>query len=435
MQSASDIVVRQAPARGIKHALTQWIGRRIGLRDHGFWKAWLSSDGVGGMRVGVDNTLQLSAAWACVRLVSETVATLPLNLYRKTGDSRVVAADHPLHRLLHGRPNADQTSVEFWQCYMASLMLWGNAYVEVSRNAVGDVVALTFLQPQLVSLVKTAAGSTEWHYLDPETGEDREISPTAMWHTKAFSLGGRFGLSPIGYGAKVLGAAMATDDAAARLFKGQMRSTGIVTVDTALNEKKRDEIRAHVRKVSAEGGVFVLEKGVGYEALSMNPEDAELLASRSWGVEEVCRWFGVPPFMVGHSEKSTSWGTGIEQQQIGFVQYVLRTWVRRIEASATETLLSPVERRTLHAEYVLEGLLRGDSTTRAAFYSQMTQNGIMSRDECRRLENLPAVGGNAAVLTVQTNLSPIDQLGATDDGTQARDALKHWLEAGRGKQG
>src|SRR5690606_14325175 len=153
--------------------------------------------------------------------------------------------------------------------------------------------------------------------------------------------------------------------------------------------------------------VMVLEKGAGFQQLSMNPQDAELLSTRSFNVEEICRWFRVPPFMVGHSEKSTSWGTGIESQMIGFVTFVLRPWCVRIEQSVRKSLLTPAERIRYTPEFALEGLLRGDSQARAAFYSTMTQNGVMTRNEVRRLENLePVEGGDS--LTVQSNMIPLN---------------------------
>jgi HK97 family phage portal protein len=136
-----------------------------------------------------------------------------------------------------------------------------------------------------------------------------------------------------------------------------------------------------------------------------------LLATRSFNIAEMCRWFRVPPFMVGHNDGTTPWGTGMEQQMIGFITFVLRPWCVRIEQGIRKSLLTPVERQRYFAEFSMEGLLRADSAARAAFYSSMTQNGIYTRDDCRRLENLPVRGGNADELTVQSNLLPIEKLG------------------------
>ena len=250
-----------------------------------------------------------------------------------------------------------------------------------------------------------------------------------MWHTTAFTLDGKMGISPISMGANVLGGAMAADKASAHTFTNGMKSSGLVTMgQQTLKPDQREDIRQHVRKVGDGGGVMVLEMGMGFQQINMNPQDAELLATRSFNVEEICRWFRVPPFMVGHSEKSTSWGTGIEQQMIGFIAFVLRPWCVRIEQSVRRNLLTPVERLTMSAEFALEALLRGDSAARSAFYSQMVQNGIMTRDDVRRLENLPLMGGNANVLTVQSNLLPINVLGINAAGSAAQDALRNWLD-------
>ena len=172
---------------------------------------------------------------------------------------------------------------------------------------------------------------------------------------------------------------------------------------------------------------MVLEAGMKYQALTMNPDDAQLLESRAWNVEEMCRWFRVPPFMVGHSEKSTSWGTGIEQQMIGFVTFVLRPWCVRIEQAISRSLLAPGERGRYFAEFTIEGLLRGDSAARAAFYGIMIDKGINTRDEVRALENWPAMGGNAAVLTVQSATVPLDGITNAAAPDKAADALKQWL--------
>jgi HK97 family phage portal protein len=197
-------------------------------------------------------------------------------------------------------------------------------------------------------------------------------------------------------------------------------------VDAVLKTDQREQIRTHVRSVQDRGEFMVFEKGTGFHRLSMNPQDAELLSTRAFNVEEICRWFRVPPFMVGHSEKSTSWGTGIEQQMIGFVTFVLRPWCVRIEQSIRKNLLTPVEQNSYSAEFALEGLLRGDSGARSAFYASAGQNGWMTRNEMRRLENLPPVEGGD-VLTVQSNLVPLDKLGEQPAGAAAADALKAWL--------
>lgn len=406
----------------VKSALLSWLGVPIGLTSSDFWAQWNQGGNFTGERVTVNSALQLSTAWACVRLIAETLSTLPMHLYSDSGVKQH-AKDHNLYRLLHSQPNADMTAVEFWQAFLASMLLWGNAYVE-RRVSGGVVTSLEFLMPDAVTRRVLKSGAVEWRYKDPVSGTERTIPESRMWHTPAFTVDGITGLSPIRMGANVFGGAIAADKASANTFANGMKSAGLVTMDVKLKPEQREEIRTHVGTVSKSGGVMVLERGAGFQQLSMNPQDAELLSTRSFNVEEICRWFRVPPFMVGHSEKSTSWGTGIESQMIGFVTFVLRPWCVRIEQSVRKNLLAPEERSMYSAEFALEGLLRGDSAARAAFYSSMTQNGVMTRDECRALENLEPHGGNAEVLTVQSNMLPVDKLGG---GVNVQDALKAWL--------
>lgn len=416
--------------RGLKAAVSDWVGQSVGLTDSSFWSSWLSGGNWSGQAVNTRSALQLSAAWACVRLIAETLSTLPMSLSRtRSGGSKEPAASHSLYSLLRTQPNAYMSAVDFWQAYLASLLLWGNAYAEKRMTASGIITGIDFLNPEHVTRRVRSDGSIEWKYRDAETRTTRIIAEEAMWHTTAFTLDGKMGISPISMGANVLGGAIAADKASAHTFSSGMKSSGLVTIgQQTLKPAQREDIRQHVKKVSDDGGVMVLEMGMGFQQVSMNPQDAELLATRGFNVEEICRWFRVPPFMVGHSEKSTSWGTGIEQQMIGFITFVLRPWCVRIEQSVRRNLLTPVERLTMSAEFALEALLRGDSASRSAFYSQMVQNGIMTRDDVRRLENLPLMGGNANVLTVQSNLLPIDALGINAAGAAAQDALLNWLD-------
>lgn len=418
---------KQKPMGRIKASVLQWLGVPISLTNGEFWDAWLSGSNWSGQRVTVDSALQLSTAMACVRLIAETISTLPLGFFEKLPDgTRKTAVNHPLYEILHSQPNADMSAVTFWEVVLASMLLWGAAYIEIRRIGT-RIVALDFLLPEKMQRPRrNRAGEIEFWYTNPD-GTRRQILESDMMHLPAFSVDGITGISPIAYGANVFGSAMATDRASAETFKDAMRSPGIVTMDSVLKADQREDIRKHVDKVSKTGGVMVLEKGAGFHQLTFNPADAQLLSSRQFNVEEICRWFRVPPFMVGHAEKSTTWGTGIEQQMIAFLTFVLRPWCVRIEQGVRKSLLNPVERNRYFSEFAMEGLLRADSAARASFYSAMTQNGIFTRDDCRILENRPPMGGNAAVLTVQSNMMPIDLLGQKTDSAAAKDALNAWL--------
>jgi len=372
--------------------------------------------------------MHLAAVWSCVRLISETVATLPLGIYRETENGRKEKAkDHPLYAILHTQPNADFTAAEFWEGVVASLCLWGNAFAEVSRSA-GQVRALTLLRPEWMRVERKDDGSLEYRYTDE--GTLRIYSETEIFHVRGFGVGLDVGLSPISYARHSLGSVMATEEAAAKIFANGLQTAGVLTSDQTLKADQRQQLGKIMQQYigsSNASKLMILEAGLKFQPITMNPEDAQMLATRAFQVEEVCRWFRVPPFMIGHTEKSTSWGTGLEQQNIAFLTYALRPYLTRIEQAVQRQLISRQERNTIYAEFNLEGLLRADSAGRAALYSTYAQNGIMTRDEMRAKENLPPMaGGN--VLTVQSNLLPLDQIGTANAAdVQARSALRGWL--------
>jgi HK97 family phage portal protein len=224
---------------------------------------------------------------------------------------------------------------------------------------------------------------------------------------------------------------MSAEDAANGTFKSGLLPTVAFSVDRQMNPKQREEFREYVKTVTGamnSGKSPVLEQGIKADTIGINPVDAQLLETRAHGIEEVCRWFGVPPWMVGQTDKGSNWGTGLEQQMIAFLTFSISSLTSQIQQCVNKRLLSPADRSKLYAEYSLEGFLKADTAARASFYSTMTQNGIFTRDDCRVKENLPRHGGNAAVLTVQTNLTPIDQLGQSNDGQAARAALQNWLQ-------
>lgn len=427
-------------ADSIAAALVSGVARsNISLRDHGFWSNWLAGGNFTGQPVSQRSALQLSTVWSCVLLIAETLATLPINVKRTLPNgTEVDAVDHNLHHLLRSSPNADMTAVDFWTAVLASLLLWGNAYVQIHRSSVtGNITSLEFLLPQHIVRRQRTDGSVDWRYSDPISGRPREILERDMWHTKAFSLDGRVGLSPVSYGANVMGGGIAADKAAAQTFKNGLKSPGFVSVANALKPGQRDEIRKHVREVQAAGEVMVLENSNGFTSTRMNPQDAELLETRKFNVEEICRWFRVAPSMVGHSGGGqTMWGSGVEQQMIAFVMFTLRTWAVRVEQSARKSLLSAAERNHIIIKWGLEGLLRGDSTARANFYSIMQRHGLMSSDEIRSKEDLPPQGGNAAKLLVQSQMVPIDSLGLEGkDAAAVRNALKEFLGLSGAQEG
>ncbi len=420
----------QIMARGVKSITGGNIFR---LTDPASaWSKWFGATNYSGQSVTVSSSLQVSTVWSVVMLLSGTMATLPLFLNRvKPDGSKVLATDHPLYNILKNRPNADMTAVIFWQIWWLSMLLWGAAYVEIRRTGT-RITSLDFLYPEAVTWKRLDNGSIEWYYNDPVKRTTRTLSAAQMWFTPAYTLDGICPLSPIRMGANVIGGAIASRKASAETFTGGMKSPGIVTMDAVLKDNQREDIRKHVASVGQSGVFMVLEKGAGFHQLTMNPQDAELLGTMQFSDTEICSWWGVNPTMVGKgSDKNSNWGTGLTQQKQGFVDFCLRQWAVKAEASIRENLLTAVERLTLSAEWVFEGLLRGNPKERAEFYQIMERNGNLTSDEVRALENWPLMGGNAAVLRVEANMMPLDKLGeAGNNSATAADAVKTWLGLG-----
>lgn len=413
------------PVSRVAAAVRSWLGIPFDLTNE---QAWSSMGGyrVAGVKVSTGSAMQVSAVWACVRLISETIATLPLTLYEKTSAGKIPASRHPLHFVIHDQPNRDSTAAVFWEAMVAAMLLRGVGRAEKLMSA-GQVIGLAFLNPDRTTKARDSRGNLEYRYTD-KSGRQRVIPRSRIWEVPGFTMDGECGVSVIQYGAKVFGNAIAADEAASKTFTNGMLQTVYYKVAAFLKKDQRDEFRRNVMGTIERGETPLLEGGTEAGTLGINPADAQLLQSRGFSVQEVCRWFRVPPWMVGHTETSTSWGTGIESQMIGFLTFTLAPWLRRIEQAIRKDLLTPAEGQRFYAKFAVEGLLRADSAARASFYSVMVNNGIMTRDEVRELEDREPMGGNAAVLTVQSAMVPLDALGSTDTvDADARAALRAQL--------
>lgn len=368
------------------------------------------------LEMSKEKAMQLSTVFACVRLISETVGTLPCVVYRREGDQGKMAdLDYPLYDLLHDSPNADFTNVEYFERLTADLCLWGNHFSEISRGVSGGIVALTGLEPALVNVGRDITGTLRYQYADPYRGW-REIPEDDMFHVRGFGKTNDdvLGLSPISCARISLDIAASSDAVAANTYKNGMRPSGVASTDRILTDAQREQERAWMEKAASgsrkAGGLLMLEAGYKYQQVSMSPADAQMLENRSFNVEDICRWFMVPPHMVQHTQNNTSWGSGIEQQSQGFATYTLRPYLSRIESAIRKKLIPLKDRKIYLAEFNLEGLLRADSAGRAAHYSTSLQNGWMNRNDVRAKENMGKIPGGD-VYTVQANLLPLDKIG------------------------
>ena len=411
----------QRLVKACSQALERWAGIPL---DAGDGTAYNLGGRVANLCGGVSTVMGLSSAWACVTLLSETISTLPLGMFQRVNGESVSAPDHNLSSIFRVRVNADMTPVTFLSAFIASMLLRGIGYAERIELG-GKLIGLDFLNPDCLSCRKVN-GRKEYSY--SEDGKIRNIPESRIWSVLAFSLDGKTPCSAIRYGAAVFGSAAAADVAARKTFDNGLMPTVAFSTDQVLKKDQRDEFRGTFADTVAgainSGKPVFLEAGMKGYQLGINPADAQLLESRAYSVEEICSWFRVPPFMIGRaSQGQTNWGTGIEQQMIGFVTFALRPMLKRIEAGILKDLIPVNEQAAFYAEFNLEGLLRGDSTARAALYSSALQNGWMSRDEVRRLENRGRIEGGD-VYTVQSNLLPIGQLGKAPAAQSAVDALK-----------
>lgn len=403
--------------QAVRRKMAEWIVGELSTVDPRLYQALGQYDDTG-RPITVNSALQLSAVWSCVRLISETIATLPLGLYRREENGRKVPAnDNPLYVILHDTPNFDMTAAEFWECMVACLLLWGNAYALKEYTTGGKLLAITPLRPEWMKPFRNKAGTIIYRYHDPEAPDRyRDYREDSIFHLKGFGTNGIEGFSPIAYARHSFGNAMAIEESVASTFKNMVRPSGVLTTDQVLKQSTLDQYGEKMADKFAgtmsAGKVMVLQGGFKFMPVNMNPEDAQMLESRAFAVEEICRWFRVPPWMIGHTEKVTSWGTGIEQQMIAFLTFALKPYLVRIEQAVRKSLIAPEQQRILYAEFNLEGLLRADSTGRATLYSVMASNGIYTRNEIRARENLPPLPGGDS-LTVQVNLIPIEMLGKT----------------------
>ena len=400
----------------VKSALLNWLGVPISLTTGTFWEEWFGTSSSGKV-VTADKAIQLSAVWACVRLLSESISTLPLKIYvRQPDGSRKAATDHPAYSILCRRPNSEMTPSRFMLMVVASICLRGNAFIE-KKFIANRLVSLVPLLPQNMVVKRLVTGALEYKYT--ENGNERVIPVKNIMHIRGFGLDGVCGMMPMKTGRDVIGSAMAVEESAAKIFEQGLQSSGFLSAENALTDDQRERLRGYMASFTGSknaGKIMVLEGGLKYQGVTMNPEDAQMLESRAFSIEEICRWFRVPPFMVGHITKQSSWASSLEGMNLQFLTHTLRPLLVNIEQEIGRCLLDSDDE--VFAEFSVEGLLRADSAGRAAYYTSALQNGWMSRNDVRRLENMPPIEGGD-IYTVQLNLTQLKNLESSNPAVQA----------------
>ena len=388
-----------------------------------------------GKAVTERSAMQMTAVYSCVRILSEAIAGLPLHLYRYGADSsKQKALDHPLYTLLHDEPNPEMSSFVFRETLMTHLLLWGNAYAQILRNGKGDVIALYPLMPNKMTVDRDDEGHLYYSY---QRSNDEALkpnsrvilSPQEVLHIPGLGFDGLVGYSPIAMAKNAIGLAIATEEYGAKFFANGAAPSGVLEHPGTIKDpsRVREAWQSQFGGSSNSGKVAVLEEGMKYTPISISPEQAQFLETRKFQINEIARIFRVPPHMVGDLEKSSF--SNIEQQSLEFVKYTLDPWVVRWEQSIMRGLLSPDEKKQYFAKFNVDGLLRGDYQSRMNGYAVGRQNGWMSANDIRELENMdriPAEEGGDLYL-INGNMLPMKHAGAfaniqsDDDGKEETD--------------
>ena len=349
-----------------------------------------------GEQVDEKSAMQIATVYACVRLLAESVAQLPLHLYRCTDDDgQEKAKGHPLYKILYREPNPEMTSFSFWEAMMTHLLLWGNAYAQVIRDGRNGILGLYPLLPENVEIDRTERGELYYIYhaytdeKPGETNKDINFRRDEILHIPGLGFNGLVGFSPIAMMKNALGTNIAVEKYGSSFFKNNGQPLGVLEHPGVLKDpqKIRDNWMDTYGGPNNAHKIALLEEGMQYKAISLPPEDSQFLSTREFGVEEICRIFRVPPHMVQDLKRATF--SNIEHQAIDYVVHTLDPWLVRIEKAIVKDLLVEEEKDDYFPKFNVDGLLRGDYKSRMDGYSVGISTGIISPNEARRKENMP----------------------------------------------
>ena len=362
--------------------------------------------GKAGVAVTETTALHMPAVWRAVAVIANVAASLPLHAYTTGTRDRATVA-------LLEDPHPELTRFELWRLVYVHRLLWGNAYLQKIRNGAGAVVQLWPIRPDRVKVdrekpsAENPGGKVFW--VQDDRGVRQRLTSENILHLPALGYDGVTGCSPVRAAAEGIGLGLAAEKAAAKLYGSGNMISGVLQSEQRLNAEQAAQLKANWKaKLSgyeSAGDIAVLDSGASFQPVTMPYKDSQFLESRQFQVTEVARMFGVPPFLLMSTEKSTSWGTGLEQQAQAFVTWDLApTWLTPTEQRVTKELLTSSE----YAKYQLGGLLRGDSSARATFYRAMRDTGAFSADDIRDLEDLTPIGGTEGNMRLQpTYMAPL----------------------------
>lgn len=407
----------------------------MGLDLTNWWPSWLSFGGSaagrrfpGNQSTGTsakpasttpitnDTALQLSAVWACTKLISETVAGMPIVFYKKNPDGTRTRDDSFwLYKLLNTSPNRWQTGVEYNNTTTISESMNGNGYSLIQRGIGDRLVGLIPLMPTQMDVKLQKDGAKIYTYTNGET--TTAFSERSIWHTMMMPSNGIVGLSPLRYASRAIGISTSAEDRVGSLAKNGFKPTGVLMYDKVLKPEQREQIRQQFSDLQEGQGdpLKVLEAGMTYQQISLSPKDVQLLESRRYSVEDIARFWGVPSVMINDTEAGTVWGAGITQIVEGFYKLTIRPYLQRREASIKKYLMTKEQRAEYDVEYDFSSLLRGDDTTRIKNAAASVSGGLATINEARKkLDGSPPVDGGDKVY-LQQQMTPIDELKNDDN--------------------
>ena len=353
-----------------------------------------------GKSVTVQSAIQLSTVYACVRVISETIASLPLGIYETVNDGNEKATDHPLYKLLHDEPNSEMTSFVFREVMLAHLLLYGNSYSQIIRSGKNQVIGLYPLLPDHMDVDRDSKGNLTYTYTTSD-GKTVSIKPRDVLHIPGLGFDGVMGYSPIALEKNAIGLGIASEEYGSKFFSNGARPSGILTHPNTVKNPKalRESWNSAYGGSSNSNRVAILEEGMKFEPIAIPNNEAQFLETRKFQVDEICRIFRVPPHLVGNLEHATF--SNIEHQSIDFAVHTIRPWLVRIEQAMNRALLSEQEKGRFFVQFNIDGLMRGDYKSRMEGYAIGRQNGWLSANDIRALENqnpIPADQGGDAYL-------------------------------------
>ena len=390
-----------------------------------------------GKNVTEETAIQISTVYACVRVLAETIASLPLNVYESDGKggSRI-AENHPLEYLLHDAPNEEMTSFIWREQMMTQILLRGNSYSQIVRNGKTAIMSIYPLLSSNMTVDRDDSGALTYKY---QMADDNTItlSPAEVLHIPGMGFDGIMGYSPIALMKTTLGLTLAAEEYGSKVFGNGATPAGVLTHPNRLKdpEKLRNAWNAAYGGSANAGKIAILEEGMKFERISMPNSEAQFLETRKFQVSEICRIYRVPPHMVGDLEHATF--SNIEHQSISFAVHTIRPWLVRIEQSMNKALFSKNERGKYFVKFNMDGLMRGDYKSRMEGYAIARQNGWMSADDIRGLENLNPIGAakGGEEYLVNGNMIPIKQAGQQNAAAQTGEQDDQTANEGNGDEG